>query len=134
MSDFCSTSNGSAIISKLICPYHLNSCTFLRQVIPSSGKNIALLKNIIMYLTCSQHCLWLLTLDLLHLRESDSIVCSFMFLLPLQIPVYACEPKKLQFFRTHSRSQSKENGFKTKDFCTLFTPFLCQKLIVSVLL
>ena len=40
-------------VSELQRPYHLNFCTFLRQVIPSSGKyhGSTNLKNILYYLT-----------------------------------------------------------------------------------
>ena len=37
--DFCSASIDMDFVSKLPSPFHLMPSTFLRQVIPSSGKN-----------------------------------------------------------------------------------------------
>jgi len=39
LSDFCSASSDMVFICKHLRPYPLNPCTFLRQVMPLSGKN-----------------------------------------------------------------------------------------------
>ena len=39
LSDFCSASSDMVFICKHLRPYPLNPCTFLRQLMPLSGKN-----------------------------------------------------------------------------------------------